>query len=119
MNKPLPYSPAVRVGELVFTAGQIGRDPDTLKAQAGIEAQTMQCMENLKTHLENNGSSLSDLIKVTAYLTSMDDYLAFNDIYEKFVSHPLPARTCIAVKELPRVSDVDLVVEIEAVAKAN
>lgn len=119
MTKPLPYSPARRVGDLVYTAGQIGRNPDTMVVDKGIEAQTRQTMENLRSHLENNGSSLSDLIKVTVYLADMGDYAQFNDIYEEYVVEPYPARTCIAVKELPRISDIDLIVEIEAIAQAH
>lgn len=113
----LPYSPARVVGDLVFTAGQIGRDPDTLVAEPGIEPQMHQAMKNLKFHLENNGSSLSDVIKVTIFLTNMDDYAKCNEIYSSYVVEPYPARTAVAVAELPRVSDVELVVEIEAVAQ--
>ncbi len=116
MNKPLPYSPYIQAGDFVFTAGQIGRDPVTLEAKPGIEAQTRQTMENLKSHLSASGCSMDDVVKITAYLTSMDDYPAFNDVYETYFNEVFPARTCIAVSELPRVADVDLVVEIEAVA---
>ncbi len=116
-SAPLPYSPARRVGNLIFTAGQIGRDPDTLKAEPGIEPQMHQVMKNLKYHLENNGSSLSEVIKVTIFLTNMDDYAKCNDVYSQYVDEPYPARTAVAVRELPRVADVDLVVEVEAVAE--
>ena len=116
-SAPLPYSPARRVGNLIFTAGQIGRDPDTLKAEPGIEPQMHQVMKNLKYHLENNGSSLSEVIKVTIFLTHMDDYAKCNDVYSQYVDEPYPARTAVAVRELPRVADVDLVVEVEAVAE--
>jgi 2-iminobutanoate/2-iminopropanoate deaminase len=119
MTKALPYSPARRVGNLVFTAGQIGRDPGTGVTESGIEAQTKQTMANLRTHLENNGSSLNSVVKITAYLADMDDYAAFNDIYETYFEEPYPARTCVAVKELPRVGDVPLVVEVEAIATAE
>ena len=116
-SSKLPYSPARVAGNLVFTAGQIGRDPDTLEAKPGIVAQMHQAMNNLKFALENNGSSLSELIKVTIFLTDMDDYSKCNEVYSDYISEPYPARTAIAVKELPRVSDVELVVEIEAVAQ--
>lgn len=118
--KPLPYSPARISGNLVFTAGQVGWDPDTFEAQPGIEPQMHQAMKNLKYHLENNGSSLSDVIKITVFLTSMDDYAKCNEIYAQYVTEPYPSRTAIAVKELPRVvPGVDLVVEIEAIAELS
>ncbi|MFN8015540.1 MAG: RidA family protein [Acidimicrobiia bacterium] len=115
-NAKLPYSPARKAGNFIFTAGQIGRDPETLEAKAGIEDQMHQTMKNLKLHLENNGASFSDVIKINIYLTNMDDYEKCNEIYAQYVTEPYPARTAIAVKELPRVADVDLVVEIDAVA---
>lgn len=119
MNQPapLPYSPARRAGNLLFTAGQIGRDPVSGHAKPGIEEQTHQAMKNLTTHLEANGCSLNDVVKFTIFLTDMGDYAALNEIYETYVSEPYPARTCVAVKELPRVADVDLIIEIEAIAE--
>ena len=114
--KPLPYSPVRIAGDLIFTAGQIGRDPETLIIEEGIENQTKKCMENLKMHLEKNGSSINNVIKFNVYLTDMADYAAMNDVYASFLSEPYPARTCIAVKELPRLGDIDLIVEIEAIA---
>ena len=116
---PLPYSPIRQAGNLLFTAGQIGRNPDTLIAEPGIEPQMHQTMKNLIYHLENNGSSLSDVVKITIFLTNMDDYAKCNEIYAQYVTEPYPARTAIAVAELPRVADVDLVVEIEAIALVN
>lgn len=114
--KPLPYSPARKVGDLIFTAGQVARDAQTFEISQGIEAQTRKCMENMKMHLENNGSSLEKVVKFTVYLTDMSDYAAMNDVYAEYVSDPYPARTCIAVKELPRLGDIDLIIEIEAIA---
>ncbi|HMS24803.1 MAG TPA: Rid family detoxifying hydrolase [Acidimicrobiia bacterium] len=114
---PLPYSPTRRSGNLLFTAGQIGWDPATGIAKPGIEEQTHQAMKNLIGHLENSSSSLADVIKITIFLTNMGDYAKCNEVYATYVSEPYPARTCVAVKELPRVSDVDLVIEIEAIAE--
>ncbi|MBP9115784.1 MAG: RidA family protein [Acidimicrobiia bacterium] len=114
--KALPYSPIRKVGELLFTAGQVGRDPETLIIENGIEAQTKKCMENLDFHLKNNGSSLAKVVKFVVYLTDMSNYAAMNEIYASYLNEPYPARTCIAVKELPRLGDIDLVVEIEAIA---
>lgn len=119
MPTPLPYSPIRTAGNLVFTAGQIGRDPDSGIAPQGIEKQTQQMMDNLIMHLKNTGCSINDVLKTTVYLTSMDDYAAFNDVYASYFTEPYPARTCIAVSELPRVADVGLLVEIEAVAQVR
>ncbi len=114
-----PYSPARVAGNLVFSAGQIGKDPETLVVKPGLEPQMHQAMKNLKLHLENNGSSLEDIIKVTIFLTDMGDYAKCNEIYTEYVVEPYPARTAIGVKELPRVSDVELVVEVEAIAQVR
>lgn len=119
MNTPktLPYSPVRIDGNLVFVAGQIGWDPDTFVAESGIELQLHQAMKNLKYHLENNGSSLSDVLKITIFLTNMDDYAKCNEVYAEYVTEPYPVRTAVAVSELPRVvPGVDLVVEVEAIA---
>lgn len=114
--KPLPYSPVRIAGGLIFTAGQVGRDMNTLEIEDGIEAQTRKAMDNLKFHLENNNSSIDKVVKFVVYLTDMSDYAKMNDVYASYLSEPYPARTCIAVKELPRLGDIDLVVEIEAIA---
>jgi 2-iminobutanoate/2-iminopropanoate deaminase len=114
--KPLPYSPVRQAGDLIITAGQIGRDAKTLVIESGIEAQTKKCMENIDMHLKSQGSDISKVVKFVVYLTDMGDYSAMNDVYASFLSEPYPARTCIAVKELPRLGDIDLIVEIEAIA---
>ena len=114
--KPLPYSPVRQAGDLIITAGQIGRDAKTLVIESGIEAQTKKCMENIDMHLKSQGSDISKVVKFVVYLTDMGDYSAMNDVYASFLSEPYPARTCIAVKELPRLGDIDLTVEIEAIA---
>ena len=114
--KPLPYSPVRQAGDLIITAGQLGRDAKTLVIESGIEAQTKKCMENIDMHLKSQGSDISKVVKFVVYLTDMGDYSAMNDVYASFLSEPYPARTCIAVKELPRLGDIDLIVEIEAIA---
>ena len=114
--KPLPYSPVRQAGDLIITAGQIGRDAKTLVIESGIEAQTKKCMENIDMHLKSQGSDISKVVKFVVYLTDMGDYSAMNDVYASFLSEPYPGRTCIAVKELPRLGDIDLIVEIEAIA---
>ena len=116
MTTPPPYTPAVVTGNFVFVSGQIGKDFENNTTAPSIEEQTNQTMKNLKSHLEANGSSLKSLIKTTIFLTDMGQYGIVNDIYASYLSEPYPARTCVAVKELPRVADVDLLIEVEAVA---
>lgn len=108
-----PYSQGVRSGNLLFTSGQI-----PLSAESGevvgndITEQTKQVLQNLKAVLEAGGSSLNLVLKTTCFLTSMTDFAAFNKVYSEFFTEK-PARSCIAVKELPK----GVLVEVEAVAE--
>lgn len=112
-----PYSPSRQAGNLVFTAGHIGIDPKTKRAADDIESQTVQTLKNLKETLAKDGARLDDVIKVTVFLTRMDDFAAMNTAYERFFALPRPARSTVAVKELPRAAgDTKLLIEIEAVA---
>ena len=113
-----PYSQAVKVNGLVFTSGQIAIDPAVGDVVATtIEEQTKQVCENLKNVLEAAGSSLEKAVKTVCFLADMNDFAAFNAvygaaIYEKyFVSKP--ARSCVAVKSLPK----NVLVEVEVVAE--
>lgn len=107
-----PYSQAMRVGNLLYTSGQIGVDPvDGQIAGSTIEGQAEQCCRNLAAILEAAGTDFAHVIKTTCFLADMKDFAAFNAVYEKFfVSRP--ARSCVAVRELPK----SLLCEIEAVA---
>lgn len=108
-----PYSPGVRYGELVFSSGQVGLDPATGKlAEGGIEAQTRQCMENLKKVLEAAGSDLDHALKCTIFMTDIADYGAINGVYGSYFSADPPARSAFQVAALP----VGALVEIEAIA---
>jgi len=107
-----PYSQAVRVGDFVFTAGQIGLDPVTGKLRIGIEAQTRQILDNLQAVLEATGSSLSDVIKTTIFLTNMADFTAVNAVYGGAFPDKPPARSTVQVSALP----LGALVEIEAIA---
>ncbi|MGA3081611.1 MAG: RidA family protein [Terracidiphilus sp.] len=113
-----PYSQAVRVGNLVFTAGQIGVDPATQQVVAGgITEQTTRTFENLKAILEAAGSSLGSVVKATVFLKDMNDFAAMNAVYGSYFSQvaaPLPARSTVEVARLPK----DVRVEIELVAEA-
>ena len=108
-----PYSQAVVCGNVVYTSGQIPINPETgnIEAQT-IEAQTEQVCKNIAGLLADCGSGIEKVVKTTCFLKNMEDFAAFNSVYEKyFVSKP--ARSCVAVKELPK----NVLVEIEAIAE--
>lgn len=109
-----PYSQAVRAGDFIFTAGQIGLDPTTGKLVEGIEAQTRQALANLAVILETAGASFEDVVKTTIFLADMGDFQTVNVIYaSEFAADP-PARSTVQVAALPRRA----LVEIEMVAYA-
>ena len=108
-----PYSQAVKVNGLVFTSGQIAINPATGNVEAqGIEAQTEQVCENLKNVLEAAGSSLEKAVKTVCFLADMSDFAAFNAVYGKYFTSK-PARSCVAVKTLPK----NVSVEVEVIAE--
>ena len=109
-----PYSQGMTSGKLVFTSGQIPLDPVT-GAIAGdtIEAQSEQALRNLQAVLEAGGASLKTVVKTTCFLSDMGNFAAFNAIYAKFFTGDCPARSCVAVKTLPK----NVLVEIEAIAE--
>ena len=109
-----PFSEAIKVGELIFTSGQIPADPATGElAPGGIAQQTEQSLKNLSAVLEAAGSGLDQVIKTTCFLTDMADFAAFNAAYGKYFSEHKPARSTVAVKALPK----GALVEIECVAE--
>ena len=109
-----PYSQAVIAGNVVYTSGQIAINPETGNVEADtIEAQTEQVCKNIKELLSESGSSVEKVVKTTCFLKNMDDFAAFNAVYEKyFVSKP--ARSCVAVCELPKnvLVDIDTIAEV-------
>ena len=108
-----PYEQAIRLGGLVFTAGQIALDAKTGKLMdGGIEAQTRQVLENLKAILEAAGSSMDQVVKTTVFLQNMADFNAMNEVYEEYLGRSRPARSTVAVAELPR----GALIEIDIVA---
>lgn len=108
-----PYSAAVKGNYMVFTAGQLGVDPQSgAFVPGGIQAQTRQALENLSAVLSAAGSSLSHVVKTTVFLRDMDDFGAMNEIYGEFFTEDYPARSAVQVARLPK----DAEVEIEAVA---
>lgn len=107
-----PYSQAVRAGDFVFTSGQIAIDPTTGNVEATtIEAQTEQVCKNLAAVLEAAGTSLDNVVKTTCFLADMSDFAAFNEVYGKYFTSK-PARSCVAVKTLPK----NVLVEVDTVA---
>lgn len=111
-----PYSPVRQAGELFFVSGHVGVDPNTGKASIRASAQAKQVMQNLASTLETHNLTLQDIVKTTVFLVDMDDFSEVNDEYLKYFDDPKPARSTVAVKELPRVANVTLRVEIEAIA---
>ena len=112
-----PYSQAVRVGNLLFTAGQVGVDPATQQPVAGgITEQTTRAMENLKALLDEAGTTLANAVKATVYLKDLKDFAAMNVVYGKYflaAGGSLPARTTMEVARLPK----DMLVEIELIVE--
>ena len=108
-----PYSQAVKVGGLVFTSGQIAINPASGEVESKtIEEQTEQVCKNLSAVLEAAGTSIDKAVKTVCFLADMNDFAAFNGVYGKyFVSKP--ARSCVAVKQLPK----NVLVEVEVIAE--
>lgn len=109
-----PYNQAVKVGNLVFTSGQIALRPGTGELVRGsIEQEAAQVLENLKAVLAAAGTSLDRAVKVTVYLTDMGQFPTVNEVYARYFSEPFPARTTVQVAALPR----GVAVEIDIVAE--
>ena len=110
-----PYSQAIRSGELVLTAGQIGLDPATGDLVEGVAEQADRALRNLTAILDAAGSSPERVIKTTVFLADMGDFATVNEVYARHFSQPYPARSTVAVAGLPK----GALVEIEAVALAG
>ena len=108
-----PYNQAIRVGELVFVAGQLGIEPETGElAGPTVQDQTGQIMRNLSAILAAAGSALDQLVKTTVFLTDLGDFAGMNEVYARYVGDAPPARSTVQIAALPS----GAVVEIEAVA---
>ena len=107
-----PYSPVVVSGDTVYTAGQIGNDPEGNLVEGGIAEQARRTLENVRTCLDAAGCTLDDVVKVNAYLADLGDFPAYNEVYVEFFSNPYPARTSVQAGLPPGV-----LIEIEAVAR--
>lgn len=109
-----PYSQGYIANGLVFTSGQIGAAPDTGAIPEGIEAQAEQSCKNVGAILEAAGVGFDSVVKTTCFLRDMGDFAAFNAIYARYFTSR-PARSCVAVRELPK----GVLCEIEAIAEAK
>jgi 2-iminobutanoate/2-iminopropanoate deaminase len=107
-----PYSQAIKVGNLLFTSGQLPIDPATGEVSGDIAAQTRQVLENLKAIIEAAGGTLEDVIKATVFLTDLTGFAAMNEVYAKYFSANPPARSTVEVSGLAK----QALIEIEIVA---
>ncbi|WP_102399714.1 RidA family protein [Haloimpatiens massiliensis] len=109
-----PYSQGIKVGELVYTSGQLPIDPKTGEMPTTIEEQTRQSLENVKAILEAAGSDLNKVVKTTVFLSDMNNFAKMNEVYAQFFTADYPSRSAIEVARLPK----DALVEIEVIAIA-
>ena len=108
-----PYSQAIKVGNFVYTSGQLPINPATgAFPEGGIKEQTRQSLSNVKAILEEAGLTMSDVVKTTVFLADMNDFADMNSVYAEFFCEPYPARSAVAVKTLPK----NAMLEIEVVA---
>ncbi|MFU1798216.1 RidA family protein [Paenibacillus azoreducens] len=107
-----PYSQAIQMGDLIFTSGQLGLNPETGEFGEDVQEQARLALGNVKAILEAAGSSLNQVVKTTVFLKDMNDFAAVNEIYASFFAEPYPARSAIEVARLPK----DGLVEIEVIA---
>ena len=107
-----PYSQAIDAGAFIFISGQIPVNPETGNIPEGITAQTAQSISNIKAILAEAGLSVDNVVKSTVFLADMGDFAAMNAVYAENFTAPFPARSAVAVKELPK----QVLVEIEVIA---
>ena len=109
-----PYVQAVKVNGMVYCSGQLGIDPAVGKMPEGVEAQAHCSMKNMGAILKEAGSDYSKIVKTTIFLADMNDFAAFNAVYETYFTEK-PARSCVAVKQLPK----NALVEVELIASIS
>lgn len=107
-----PYAHAVKANGFIYVSGQLGLDPATGVLAEGVEAQTRQSLENIKTIVEGCGSDLQHIVKTGIFLNDINDFGTVNSIYGEYFTEELPARSCVEVARLPK----DGLVEIEVIA---
>lgn len=108
-----PYSQGMKSGNMVFTSGQLGLNPQTGNLEnSDIKTETKQSLENLKAIIEEAGGSLNDVIKTTVFIKDMNQFGEINEVYSSYFTENKPARSCVEVARLPKDGNV----EIEAIA---
>ncbi len=108
-----PYSQAIRIGEFIYTSGQIALDPESMEMKNGeIEEETELVLKNIEAILKADNMNLGHVIKTTVYLTDLGEFSRMNQIYERFFAETKPARACVQVAALPKGAKV----EIDAIA---
>ena len=110
-----PYSQGVKIGNLIFTSGQLPMDPQSGELVADIEGATKQSLDNVKAILESAGSSMDKIVKIVVFLRDMNDFVAMNTVYATYFPSNPPARSAVQVARLPK----DAILEIEAIALAE
>ncbi len=108
-----PYSQAIKVGNLLFTSGQIPLNPETSEIPEGVEAQAEQAFTNVKNLIEASGASIDNTVKTVVFIQNMDDFAKINEIYAKYFTEPYPARSCVEVAKLPK----GVLLEVEAIVE--
>ena len=104
-----PYSQAIRIGDFLYTSGQISLDPETMKMITGdIEVETEKVLKNIEAILKDAGLNLNNIIKTTVYLTDLSEFARMNQVYEKFFIDTKPARACVQVAALPKGAKVEI-----------
>lgn len=107
-----PYSQAIEANGFIFVSGQIPVDPKTNEIKNDVKEAANQSLTNMKNILLEAGSDMSKVIKVTIFLKNIEDFAIVNEVYSTYFERPYPARSCVAVKSLPK----DVVLEMEAIA---
>ncbi|MBL4931369.1 RidA family protein [Clostridium paridis] len=110
-----PYSQGVKIGELIYTSGQIPLNPKTGEIPETIQEQTKQSLENCKAILEAGGTSLDNVFKTTVFLSDMNDFVSMNEVYASYFPSNPPARSAVQVARLPK--DVKIEIEMIAISK--
>ena len=111
-----PYSQAIRIGDFLYTSGQIALDPKSGKFLSGeIKEETEQTLRNISAILQADGLELENVIKTTVYLSNLNDFVQMNQIYEKYFSKNKPARACVPVAARPKGAKI----EIDAIASCS
>lgn len=107
-----PYVQAVKVADMIYTSGQIPLTAQGELVASDIIKQSHQVMKNLKAVLEASGSSMQSVVKTTCFISNMDNFAAFNEVYGSYFNGVFPARSCVEVARLPK----DVLIEVEAIA---